>query len=126
VRTRTASSRGEKGFCDVVVGSELEPDDPVGLLRARGQHDHGKLRARADPPAELEAVQAREHQVEHDETRLVFAEQLLCVQAVARLEGLVALALEVADDDVPDDRLVVDDENGCHLRIVPREVLTEP
>ena len=36
------------------------------------------------------------------------------VVAVAGLERRVPLALEVADDDLADDRLVVDDENGGH------------
>ena len=34
--------------------------------------------------------------------------------AVAGLERRVALALEVADDDLAHDRLVVDDEDGGH------------
>ena len=34
--------------------------------------------------------------------------------AVVRLEDLVPVALEIADDDLADDWLVVDYENGCH------------
>ena len=34
----------------------------------------------------------------------------------AGLERPVPLALEVADDDLAHDRLVVDDEDGCHGR----------
>ena len=52
---------------DVVVGAELEPDDPVGLLAACGEQDHGQARAAADPAAELQPVRARQHHVEHDE-----------------------------------------------------------
>src|SRR5207245_3738064 len=33
-------------------------------------------------------------------------------------QRLEAVALEVAHDDVPDDRLVIDDENGLHRRIL--------
>ena len=33
---------GENGFGDVVVGAQFEPDDPVGLLAPRGEHDHGR------------------------------------------------------------------------------------
>ena len=36
------------------------------------------------------------------------------VVAVARLERREAVALQVADDHVAHDRLVVDDEDGCH------------
>ena len=38
------------------------------------------------------------------------------VVAVGGLERLEPVALEVADDDVADDRLVVDDEDGGHRR----------
>jgi hypothetical protein len=38
--------------------------------------------------------------------------------AVTGLERLVALALEVANDDLANDRLVVDDENLGHAPIV--------
>ena len=30
---------GAERLHDVVVGAELEPDDPVGLFSARGEHD---------------------------------------------------------------------------------------
>src|SRR6188508_2954815 len=55
-RTRAASSR-----------PELEPDDPVRLLAARGQQDDRQGRARADRAAEREAVSSREHHVQHNE-----------------------------------------------------------
>ena len=53
---------------DVVVGAELEPDDAVGFLGARRQHDDrhcGRGRIGAQRVADLEAVDARQHQVEH-------------------------------------------------------------
>src|SRR5581483_3483041 len=37
-----------EGLRDVVVRAELEPDDAIGLLAARGQHDHWQLALRAD------------------------------------------------------------------------------
>ena len=70
----------------VVVGAELEADDPVGLLAARRQQDHRQVGARADPAAELEPVDAGEHHVEHDERRRSLLEQLARGVAVARLE----------------------------------------
>ena len=70
----------------VVVGAELEPDDAVGLLAARRQQDHGQVGASADPAAELEAVGAGQHHVEHDEARLGRLDQRARVVAVAGLE----------------------------------------
>ncbi len=52
---------------DVVVGAELEAGDAVGLLVARGQHQDRHLRVRAHLPADLEAVDPRQADVEHDE-----------------------------------------------------------
>ena len=98
----------------VVVGAELEPDDAVGLLAARRQQDHRERRAGADPAAELEPVRSREHHVEHDEVGRLLLEQLARAVAVVGLERRVALALEVAHDDLAHDRLVVDDEDGGH------------
>ena len=122
-----ADARGElarrERLRHVVVGAELEADDPVGLLAARGQQDHGQVRARPDPAAEREPVGAGQHHVEHDEVRRIALEQLARAVAVRRLERPVALALEVADDDLAHDRLVVDDEDGRHVRIVTAAIV---
>ena len=98
----------------VVVRAELEADDPVGLLAAGGEHDHGELGARADPAAQLEPVRPRQHHVEHDQVGSSRLDERARIVAVACLERRVPLALEVAHDDLADDRLVVDDENGGH------------
>ena len=68
---RAASSRGENGFGHVVVGAELEPGDAVGLLVAGGQHHDRHVRVRADPAADLEAVDAGQADVEHDQLHRV-------------------------------------------------------
>ena len=109
---------GGKRLRHVVVGAELEADDAVGLLASRGQHDHRQVAARADPPAQREAVGARQHHVEDDELRRGPLDQLAGGVPVAGDEGVEPVALEVADDDVTHDRLVVDDENGGHRVIV--------
>ena len=57
--TRAVSSRGRERLGDVVVGAELEPDDAVVLVAARGEHDHRNRRLGAEPPADLDAVDAR-------------------------------------------------------------------
>ena len=55
-----------------------------------------------------------QHHVEHDERRVGGLDQLAGAVAVAGLERREAVALQVADDHVADDRLVVDDEDGRH------------
>ena len=57
---------------EVVVGAHLEADDALGFLGAGGQHDDRDRRGvlvGAQQPADLEAVDVRQHQVEHDEIR---------------------------------------------------------
>ena len=105
----------------VVVRAELETDDAVSLLAPGRQHDHRQLRAVADPAAELETVHARQHQIEHDERGLILLDELAGAVSVGRLERAISLALEIAADDLTDDRFVVDDEDGRHVRSQPHE-----
>ena len=60
--------------------------------------------------------------IEHDEIRRVALEQLPRAVSVRRLERLEAVALEVADDDLADRRLVVDDEDLGHAWNIPSAV----
>ena len=112
-------ARGE-GLGHVVVGAELEPDDTVGLLAAGGEHDHRAAASASESNDRARAVRARKHHVEDDEIRAVALEQLTGTVAVCGFECLVALPIEVADDDLADRRLVVDDENGGHVTDVPQ------
>ena len=53
---------------DVVVGAELEPDDAIGFLGLRRQHDDRDRRGVGvgpDRAAQLQAVEPGQHQVEH-------------------------------------------------------------
>ena len=60
---------------NVVVGAELEPDDTVGVVPFGGQHHDRDLVIRADPPADLEPVDARQHHVEEDDVEGAAAER---------------------------------------------------
>ena len=104
----------------VVVGTELEPDDPVRLLAAGGEHDHGQLRARTDPAAELEPVGAGQHHVKHDEARPLPLQQAHARASPSPASSVAkALAPQVLDDHLADSRLVVDDQNRLHPPILP-------
>ena len=63
-------------------------------------------------------VGAGQHHVEHDEVGWTAFDQLARRVAVAGLERVEAVALEVASDDVAHDRLVVDDQHRRHRIIV--------
>ena len=106
-------ARGER-LRHVVVGPDLQTDDPVCLLAAGGEHDHGDLRERAQPAADREPVQAGQHQIQHNQVGPLRLGELARLLAVARLERPVAVAAQVADDDLTHDWLVVDDQDGLH------------
>ena len=56
---------GLEGLGEVVVGADLQPDDAVHRIAARGQHEHRHVGERAELPAHLEAVHVGQHEVEH-------------------------------------------------------------
>src|SRR6266511_981814 len=87
---------GRERLGDVVVGAGRQADDLVGLLGPGGQHHHVGVAEGADPPTRLDAVQAGEHQVEHDQLGVVLARQLDRAFAVAAGGDLEPLALQVA------------------------------
>ena len=94
---------------DVVVGAELEADDPVGLLVAGGQHDHRHGRALAHLAADVEPVHPGQADVEHDDADRVARQLDERVLAARDPDDRVAVALEVGAHE-PGDRVVVLDE----------------
>ena len=58
---------GAERLRHVVVGADAEPDDEVVLGVAGGEHEHRDRPVGLDALAHLEAVEAGEHEVEHDE-----------------------------------------------------------
>ena len=67
--SREHDARAER-LCDVVVRTELEAGDDIGLFPARRQHDDGyvrRARIALERVADLEPVHAGEHEVEEHE-----------------------------------------------------------
>ena len=104
---------------DVVVGAELEPEDLVDLLGLGGEHDdrHG-LALGAQAPADLQAVHARQHHVQHDEIEDLLVEARERLAAVGGLHDFVAVALQREGEQRLDRLLVVDEQDArgavCH------------
>src|SRR5215210_5532888 len=92
----------------VIVRPELEPDDSVYLVVAGGEHDDGHVALGADPSYYLRAVELGEHDVEHDQVRLVALERFQGGLAVTRDLDLEPLALEGMREHLLERRLVVD------------------
>ena len=97
---------------DVVVGAELEPEHLVQLVVAGGQHDDRHAARRPQALADLEPVQLRQHQVEHDEVEALLREPRQRLLAVARLDDAEAVALERIGEELLNRVLVVDEQDG--------------
>ena len=96
---------------DVVVRAELESENLVELLPARREHDDRHVALSAQSLADLEAVETRKHDVEHDEIHGLLAEPAERLFAVTRLDDVVAVPLERVREQGLDRFLVVDEEN---------------
>ena len=114
------SSRRRERLGDVIVGAELEADDLVDLGVLGGEHDDRHRGLGPEDPADLDARQLGEHEVEEDEVGPLGPELRERRAPVGGGDGAIALQLERFDEGLAKGRLVVDDEDrACHsLRIV--------
>jgi len=102
---------------DVVVGPELQAQDLVDLLGLGGQHDDRHAAARPQTPADLEAVDLGQHQVEHDEVDRALVEAVEGLLAVLGADHVIDLSPERKGQQLLDRLLVVDEEDPrCLLR----------
>ena len=102
-----------EGLGEVVVGAHLEPDDAVGLLAPRRQHQDGRRLVPAGPEfaAEDEPVIAGHHQIEDDEIDGVGLEKAAHLPAVGGSGNAQPVLLEIARDELADLAVVVDDQD---------------
>ena len=94
------------GLGHVVVGPDLEADHGVDLRALGRDHDDRHRRPGPDRPADVDARQPGQHQVEQDQVGLVGGEEPQRLVAVAGHGHVEALAGQ-ADDQRVDERLVV-------------------
>jgi hypothetical protein len=104
---------------DVVIGSQLEPDDAVGFLGAGGEHDdrHGRGgRIGAQRAADFQPVEAGQHQVQQDQIGRSpprFREHLGAGRQRLHREAGAAQAVRQQHRDVG---VVLDHQQACILR----------
>ncbi len=70
---------GAEGFGDVVVGTQFQADDRVGFFGFGRQHDnreHGGIRCGTHALADFKSIQLGQHQIEHNQVRLLFFDLL--------------------------------------------------
>ena len=107
-----------EGLVEKVVGAGLEAADLAFDIGERGQHHHrneaGGTR-RLDAPADLEAVEARHHDVEQDRLRRVRRNRLERRQAIAREADVEAFVGEDRRQQLEVLGLIVDREDARRL-----------
>ncbi len=108
-----------EGLGHVVVGADFEADDTVDFVVTGGEHEDGDSAGAADLAADVEAVHAGEHEVEHQEVGLVGEGEFEAAFAVGGSLDLVALAAEVVGDGAGEAFLVLDDQDPGH-NVSPR------
>ena len=104
---------GTEGLGQVVVGARREALQQVGLGVARREHQHRDGVLVLDRPAHVEAVEAREHEIEDHE---VGGEVVTGPDARRAVGGEVhdeALAAQAGGHGLGDGGLVLDDEDGA-------------
>ena len=96
-----------------------QADDEVGLVVAWGEHEHRLMAIFLDPSADLEPVEAGEHEVEHDQVGFPAQRLFHPARAVAGGADLEPLAAQAGRDRIGDGSLVFDDQDAsCHARHV--------
>jgi hypothetical protein len=80
----------------------------------RREHQHGRVAAPADLPADLEAVDLRQHEVEDDQVGVVAGVAIEGFLPVRRGDDREALLLQVEPDEVDDVALIVHHEDRLH------------
>ena len=111
---------GGERLGEVVVGAGLEPGHHVVGVGPGGDHDDRDVAVAADRPADLEAVDAREHDVDQHDVGGVAVERVEGVLAVVGLLDGPALVLEGHLDRGADAFVVFDGQDaGTHRPIVP-------
>jgi hypothetical protein len=111
-----------EGLGQVVVGAELQADDPVHRVALGGEHQHrhlaGVARQRAHAAAHFQAVDVRQHQVQHHQVgRGTGGRVFQQVQAGLRVDGVgdtETRSLEVLADHLGQAGVVFDHQELLH------------
>ena len=103
---------GAEGFDHVVICASCQSGHLVRLVTAGGEHQDVRVGKRTDPPADFQTVEAREHQVEHDQRGLEFAHRTYCARPVVGEAHGESFACQIVGDNLGEGSLVVDDKNA--------------
>ena len=109
--------RGPERLGEVVVGTDGKADQLVDLLGLRRQHDDVGITEGADLPADLDSVDAGQHEVQDDDVWLLGPRYLERLAPVTCGQHRPTLANQVATHEFHHGWLVVDHEDPTELLI---------
>jgi hypothetical protein len=100
-----------EGFRQIVIGPELEPHDPVGLVPHSRQHDDGNGGLTAQGTRDGHAVLARQAQVQHNQIDRRLREDGRHLGTARGRADTQAVLGEILGEERADAGVVVDDED---------------
>ncbi|MNL16669.1 hypothetical protein D3C87_1377210 [compost metagenome] len=108
----------------IIVRPRVKPGQPVVQGVARRHHDDGRTASRlgAQAAAKLVAVQARQHQVQHDQVEAARRGHGVAALPVFRAIDDIATARQVMSDVGKDVGIVFDDENAHGRQVQEMEI----
>ena len=108
---------GRERLGHVVVGTQLEPDDPIDLLVTRGQDQNRHGSARPKLSADLETVEIGQGKIEDDDPRVVPLDGVEPLLTGLFADDLEAGPFEIGDYERADCFVVLDhDSDSRHGR----------
>lgn len=116
-------------LADVVVGADLQAQHLVVAVVQGGEHQDRQARlGRAQLTADLQAVQPRQHDVEHHQVRAQALHRGQRLVAATDHRHGIALTAQVGGDELGQGGVVFDNEQGDHGRSSWRKVpsIAEP
>ena len=108
-----------EGLHDVVVGAQLESDDPIGLVGSGGQDDDRDIRFATQTAHDIETVHPGEAEVENDGVGAVSMKGIDRRGSIGGHDDREADLVEIVPDEIGDSGFVIDDEDGGHWASLP-------
>src|SRR5438093_4294423 len=105
---------------DVIVRTDLQPDELVRFFAPAGQHHDWNVRLSAEGARDVEAIELRKTEIEHDEVWSLPARARERGRTVMRHDHRKTGMLQVVASELHDLGLVIDDQNLLHPVANPR------
>jgi hypothetical protein len=104
----------------IVIGAELEPDDAIHGITARGEHQDRRLRLRPNAAAHIKTVDIGQREVENDAVEALARVARDAELALGRNHDLKARLTEIALHHLGETRIIFDEQDAAGLTVNSR------